>query len=383
MASTVSRRQFVGGLAATLGTFSALGDLRAAGVSQAPAAPPAARRRMTIDEYDAAAKLAFNENPYGPSASVVKAMTSAHRFCSRYGYPDADILDEIAAHHGVKRENVILGAGSSEILEVAGRTFLPGGRKVIGVQPTFADVYEYASGVRAESIVLPLRDDFTQDVDALARAARANHRDAAFVYLCTPNNPTGIVVTKEEVRRLLDTVPMDVPVLIDEAYHHYVEHPEYATSIPYVLEGRNVIVARTFSKVYGLAGMRLGYGIAPASLIARMRPHTTGSINALVKWAGAAALKDTAAMERTRHATLALRKQTTAALETRGYRVLPSDTNFFMVDLRRPVGPVIEAFRARGILVGRPFPPMTQHLRVSVGLPEEMDRFLAAFGQIL
>ena len=381
MAGSVSRRQFVGGLAATFGTFSALGDLGPAQARQAT--PPPARRRMTIAEYDAAAKLAFNENPYGPSPSVMTAMTSAHRFCSRYGYPDADILDEIAAHHGVARENVILGAGSSEILEVAGRTFLPGGRKVIGVQPTFADVYEYASGVRAESIVLPLRDDFTQDVDALARAARVNHRDAAFVYLCTPNNPTGMVVTKQDVRRLLDHVPADVPVLIDEAYHHYVEHPDYATAIPYVLEDRNVIVARTFSKVYGLAGMRLGYGIAPASLIARMRPHTTGSINALVKWAGAAALKDTAAMERTRNATLALRKGTVAALEKRGYQVLPSETNFFMVDLRRPVGPVIEAFRARGILVGRPFPPMTQHLRVSVGLPEEMDRFLAAFGQIL
>src|SRR5690606_33784075 len=114
----------------------------------------------------------------------------------------------------------------------------------------------------------------------------------------------GIVVTKGDVRRLLDGVPEDVPVLIDEAYHHYVEHPEYATSVPYVLEGRNVIVARTFSKVYGLAGMRLGYGIAPAALIARMRPHTTGSINALVKWAGAAALHDTAAMARTRDTTL-------------------------------------------------------------------------------
>jgi histidinol-phosphate aminotransferase len=378
MISRVSRRQFVGGLAATLGTFGTVRfDARVHAPAQAPA--PARRRAMTIDEYDAAAKLHFNENPWGPSEAAVKAMASAGRFRNRYGYPDADIVDEIAAHHGVKREQVLLGAGSSEILEVAGRTFLPGGRKVVGVQPTFADVYEYASGVRAESIVLPLRDDYTQDVEALARAASRNHRDVAFVYLCTPNNPTGIVVTKQDVVRLLDGIPDDIPVLIDEAYHHYVEHPDYATAIPHVLAGRNVIVARTFSKVYGLAGMRLGYAIAPESLIARMRPHTTGSINALVKWAGAAALKDTAAMQRTRAQTLALRKKTVAELERRGYRVLPSETNFFMVELRRPVGPVIDAFRARGILVGRPFPPMTQHLRVSVGLPEEMDRFLAAF----
>lgn len=254
---------------------------------------------------------------------------------------------------------------------------------MIGVEPTFADVYEYASGVRAESIILPLRSDYTQDVDALARAARANHRDVAFVYLCTPNNPTGVVVTKQEIRRLLDAVPEDVPVLIDEAYHHYVEHPDYATSIPYVIEGRNVIVARTFSKVYGLAGMRLGYGIAPKPLIDRMRPHTTGSINALVKWAGAAALKDVTAMEHVVSSTRALRKRTVAELEKLGYTVLPSETNFFMVHLKREVRPVIDAFRERGILVGRPFPPMTQHLRVSVGTPEEMQRFLEAFPTIM
>jgi histidinol-phosphate/aromatic aminotransferase/cobyric acid decarboxylase-like protein len=254
---------------------------------------------------------------------------------------------------------------------------------VIGVAPTFADVYEYASGVRAESLVLPLRSDHTQDIGMMVRATRANHRDVAFVYLCTPNNPTGIVVGKADVRQLLDGVPDDVPVLIDEAYHHYVEDPGYATSIPYVKDGRSVIVTRTFSKIYGLAGMRLGYGIAPAALVARMRPHCTGSINALVKWAGVAALKDTASVDRVRSSTLQLRKTTTAELEKLGYKVLPSDTNFFMVHLRRDVTPVIEAFRAKGVLVGRPFPPMTQHLRVSVGAPEEMDRFLSAFRQIL
>ena len=245
------------------------------------------------------------------------------------------------------------------------------------------EVYEYASGVRAESIILPLRDDYGQDISALVRTTRANHRDVAFLYLCTPNNPTGMVVTKQEVRQLLDGVPEDVPVLIDEAYHHYVEHPDYATSIPYVLEGRRVIVTRTFSKIYGLAGMRLGYAIAPASLIDRMRPHATGSINALVKWAGAAALKDTASVERVRSATLQLRKKTTAELGTLGYKVLPSETNFFMVHLRRKVEPVIDAFRAKGVLVGRPFPPMLEHLRVSVGTAEEMQRFLAAFREVV
>ena len=382
MSTTVSRRHFVGGLAAALGYLGTRPALPAA--AQAPAARVVRRRpRISLDEYEAAAKISYNENPYGPSESVVKAMTDAFRFDNRYNYPDGEILQAIATHHGVEPGNVLLGAGSSEILQVVGRTFLQGGKKVVGVAPTFTDVYEYASGVRAESIVLPLGPDYRQDIPALIHAVRANYRDVGFVYLCTPNNPTGIVVTKQEVRQLLDGIPEDVPVLIDEAYHHYVEHPDYATSMPYVGEGRQVIVTRTFSKVYGLAGMRLGYGVAPAALIDRMRPHCTGSINALVKWAGAAALKDTAAAERVRNATLQLRKKTTSELERLGYTVLPSDANFFMVHIRKEVTPVIEAFRSRGVLVGRPFPPMLEHLRVSVGTADEMDRFTAAFRQIV
>ena len=382
MSSTVSRRHFMGGVAAAIGTIATRSETSAASGAETivqAARAPRSRPRLSLAEYDAAAKLSYNENPHGPSESVMSAMTTAFRFGNRYNYPDGSIVDAIAAHHGVRPENVILGAGSSEILQVAGRTFLPVGRKVIGVQPTFADVYEYASGIRAESIILPLRDDYTQDVSAIVRTARANYRDVGFVYLCTPNNPTGIVVSRGEIRQLLDGVPEDVPVLIDEAYHHYVEHPDYATAIPYVLEGRNVIVTRTFSKIYGLAGMRLGYGIAPKALVDRMRPHCTGSINALVKWAGAAALKDTAAAERVRVSTLQLRKTTVSALEALGYQVLPTETNFFMVHMRRDVAPVIEAFRAQGVLVGRPFPPMVQHLRVSIGTAGEMDRFLKVF----
>ena len=201
----------------------------------------------------------------------------------------------------------------------------------------------------------------------------------AFVYLCSPNNPTGIVVSKEEVRRLLDGIPEDVPVLIDEAYHHYVDDAAYATSIPYAIEGRPVIVARTFSKIYGLAGMRLGYAVAAEPIVDRMRPHCTGSINALVRWAGVTALADSDAADRVRRTTLQLRRATAAELEGMGFKVLPSEANFFMVHIRRQVQPVTDELRARGVLVGRPFPPMHEHLRVSVGTPDEMRRFLTAF----
>lgn len=380
MAVTVSRRSFLGGLTAAVGTLTAE-------PTQSYQMPGAAgrqpRARLAVDEYDAAAKLAFNENPYGPSEAVMKAMTTAFKYDNRYSYPDGNLVQELAAHHGVKPDNLLLGAGSAEILQVVGRAFLGGGRKVVGVTPTFGTVYEYASGVSSDSILVPLREDYGQDIPALVKTAKNNYRDVGFIYLCTPNNPTGVVVTSQEVRQLLDGIPEDVPVLIDEAYHHYVDTPSYASSIPYVLEGRQVIVARTFSKIYGLAGMRLGYAVAARPLIDRMRPHCTGSINALVKWAGVTALGDTAAADRVRSTTLDLRRRTTAELEGMGFKVVPSEANFFMVHIRRQVQPVIDEFRTRGVLVGRPFPPMLEHLRVSVGTPDEMSRFMVAFKDIV
>jgi len=173
-----------------------------------------------------------------------------------------------------------------------------------------------------------------------------------------------------------------MPVLIDEAYHHFVDTPEYATSLPYVIEGRRVVIARTFSKIAALAGMRLGYAIAPADMIAEMRLYSMGSINALVKHGGAAALKDVESQAKIKKMTIDLREKTSAELRAHGYDVIPSQTNFFMVSIGREIQPVIEEFRQRKVLVGRPFPPMTTHMRVSVGTADEMDRFMKAFKEI-
>ena len=378
---TVSRRGFVGGIATALGVARLRpAELFAQSLGARQGATGMAAR---VTEYDAAAKLASNENPWGPLDSVMQAMNGAWKYSNRYSYPDGGVLQAIADHHKVTPQHLLLGAGSAEILDVVGTTFLENGnKKVLGVEPTYNSVYQHATSIKSEAIRLPLNKDYTQNIPAFISAAKRHHRELGFIYLCNPNNPTGIIVTKQEVKQLLDGIPEDLPVLIDEAYFHFVDHPDYATSLPHVLEGRPVIIARTFSKIFGIAAMRLGYAIATPEMIDRMRPYSVASINALVKWGAVAGLKDTAGQQSVKDRTLRIRAKAIADVKALGYEVLPTQTNYFMVGIRREVQPVIEEFRKRGVLVGRPFPPMMQHLRVSVGNEEEMARFATAFKEI-
>jgi histidinol-phosphate aminotransferase len=385
----VSRRAFVTGVATALGYTGLRPDKLFA---QAPAARKmgtdvtsvvTAAMRSRVAEYDSVAKLSSNENPWGPLPSVMDAMNYAWKYSNRYGYPDGGVVDAIAAQHGVKPENVLLGAGSGEILDVMALTFLEDhSKKVLGVEPTYSSVYQRASRIKADAIKLPLAKDYSQDIPAMIEAANAHASEIGFIYLCNPNNPTGMVVSKADVRQLLDGIPKGMPVMIDEAYHHFVQDPSYGPSEGYVIEGRPVVVARTFSKIFGVAGMRLGYGIAPTPLIDRMKAYSLSSINAIVKWGAVAGLADVAGQKKVLDQTIRNREKTIADLKAMGYEVLPSQTNFFMVGIRREVQPVIQAFKDRGVLVGRPFPPMTQHLRVSVGTEEEMARFTSAFKEI-
>ncbi|MYH51026.1 MAG: aminotransferase class I/II-fold pyridoxal phosphate-dependent enzyme [Gammaproteobacteria bacterium] len=377
--NSVTRRRFMGGAAAALG----YAGLRPTGLLgwDSP------RRPLSLTpqeyDYDSFAKLASNENPYGPSERMMEAMNGAWKYSNRYGYPDGDIQEKIAEHHGVDPQNILLGAGSGETLRVVAHTYLGHKKKVIGVRPTYLSVFGVATGIDADAIMLPLLDDYSQDIPAMIDATRKNYRDVGLFYLCNPNNPTGMVVSAADVRRVLDEIPEDIPVLIDEAYHHFVEDPSYETAVPFVNEGRKVIVARTFSKIYGMAGLRLGYGIAPADMISDMRTYTTGSVNALARWGGVAALEDLENERFVRETTLRLRKQTTEELQAMGYEVLPSETNFFMVNTGRPAAEVRAALRARGVLGGRDFPPMLDYLRVSVGTEEEMARFMTAWKEIM
>jgi len=383
MKTSIARRKFIGKIAAVAG-YAGLAPLEFS--AQTRSAPAAAAAKTGLDrktDYDKFAKLSNNENPYGPSQSIMKAMNDAWKYANRYGYPDGGIVDAIAEHHGVKPENIVLGCGSSEILKIVDDAFLPDHKLVVGVQPTYETVYRYATNSKAKAIALPLTNTFDVDMKAIIRATRLNARDVGFVYVCNPNNPTGRIVSKQDIKLLLDSIPQDIPVFIDEAYHHFVDDPDYEPSIKYVVEGRKVVVARTFSKIAGLAGMRLGYAVAPPEIIDLLRPLVVSyNTNALVKYAGVAALKDTANETRLKQLNKQLRDRTTNELKKLGYQVIPSQANFFMVNVKKDVGPLGEEFEKRGILIGRRFPPLNEWLRVSVGTEEEMNRFMKAFQEI-
>ena len=392
---SVNRRSFIGGVAAALGYAGLspfeLAAQRRGGAAQAAADPT--KPKLTPDEalakaaldYDKMAKLANNENPYGPSEAVLKAMNDAWKYANRYGYPDPGIRDAIAEHHGVKPENILISAGSSEILKAVDDTYVPDHRKIVGADPTYASVYQYATNSRGQAVRVALKKDYNQDIDAMIHATKLHARDVGLVYICNPNNPTGRIVPKEDIKKLFDNTPEEIPVLIDEAYHHFVDNPAYETSIKYVLEGRRVIVARTFSKIAALAGMRLGFAIAPKDMVAEMQQTMVGSgytVNAIVRFGGVAALKDTVHEAKMKSMNKQVRDSTLASLKTMGWEVIPSDSNFFMVNVHKDVAPVAEDFKKKNILVGRKFPPMDEWLRVSVGSDDEMKRFLVAFKEI-
>jgi histidinol-phosphate aminotransferase len=375
---TVSRRNFLGGVAAGLGYLKVGSEVDL--FAQGQGAP--GRTRPPMDEYDSIAHLSSNENCWGPPETVLKAMNQSFKYAMRYGYPGGDVVGEVAKLHGVKQENILLTAGSGEVLDVVGTTFLMGGKKVLGVEPSYSSVYQHATTIKSSAIKLPLGKDYRQSIPAIIKAANDHAAEIGLVYLCNPNNPTGVIVTKEEVKQLLDGIPKDMPVLIDEAYHHFVDDPKYTTSVPYVIEGRPVIIARTFSKIAALAAMRIGYAVAPAELIQKMRPYSMGSVNVAARFGAVAALKDTVGQAEIKKRTIALRKKTTAELEAHGYETIPSETNFFMVSIGREIQPVIQEFMQKKVAVGRPFPPMTKHMRVSIGTEDEMARFVTAFKEI-
>jgi histidinol-phosphate aminotransferase len=325
-------------------------------------------------------RLSSNENPYGPSPKALDAMREAFSLAWRYPDESQDALaDEIAAQNGLGRENVLLGCGSSEILKVAAAAFLSSQRKLVLASPTFEAISVAARPAGAEVVAIPLDGHYAHDLKAMAEV-----KDAGLIYVCNPNNPTATITPRAAVASFLDTVPPSTIIFVDEAYHHYADSDDYASVIPLVKTHPNLVVARTFSKIFGMAGLRLGYAVAQHPLLQKMNEQQQwDSINAMAIAAGRASISDTEHVRTGRQRNAATRKMVTDTLAQMGFQALPSQANFLMIDLGRDVKPIIGAMRQHEVHVGRLFPAMPKHLRVTIGKPEEMQAFLGAFKTVM
>jgi histidinol-phosphate aminotransferase len=323
-------------------------------------------------------RLSANENPYGPSPKAFEAMREAFGLAWRYPDEGMDALAaDLARHHNVGTDAVLLGNGSSEILKLCAAAFTGPGRPTVMADPSFEALAIYARAAGVEVVKVPLTADYQHDLPKMQAAA-------GLIYICNPNNPTATITAKDRLSAFLAGLPAGVTALVDEAYFHYAENPLYESVIPLTQEHPNVIVARTFSKVYGMAGLRCGYAVARPETIERLHAQQTwDSVNAMALAAARAGLADGEYTALSRRRNSETRSAVTAELERMGYRVLPSSTNFLMADLRRPVGPVIEALRQRRVQVGRVFPALPTHLRVTIGTQPQMRTFLAALRQVL
>lgn len=380
LAAPASRRSFTRLLGATAAwtAFAPLAGRAQSAPSSAPA--PAAAKPHDADD---GVRLSANENPYGPPPAALAALAALATSGAACRYPDAAddaLVAALAAAHGVGGESIALGAGSSQVLHAAAHAFCGPDAPAAVARPTFEALGEYARRRGAPVAEIALTADFRHDLDAMARAVG----ERGLVYVCNPNNPTATLTPAEAIRRLLERLPAAVVVLVDEAYHGYAEgEPGYASVAPWVARFPNLVVARTFSKIYGMAGLRCGYALGAPERIAALRaqlPWDSSNVAALL--AARAALDDDAHLARSRALNREVRAETAAALAGAGARVLPSAANFLMADLGADVAPVIAGLRAQGVRVGRRFPALPTHLRVTIGTAAEMAAFRDAFARV-
>jgi histidinol-phosphate aminotransferase len=368
---TISRRRF----AQLLGTGAAFAIARPA---LTLAAEPVARSTSTPGSV---VRLSSNENPYGPSPKALKAMTDSFGLSCRYPDEQNDVLiDALAKLNGVNPDQILLGDGSGEILKVCADTFTgPKVGKLIAADPTFESILKHAAVNGAEVTKVPLTSSFSHDLGKMGAAARDG-----LVYVCNPNNPTASITPKNEVRDFISKTARSTIILVDEAYFHYADSADYESVIPLIKDHPNLIVARTFSKIYGMAGLRCGYCVAQKETIDRMRPRAMfDSVNCLALAAAIASLNDVDQVTNGRRLNTEAKTFALSELDKLGYKSIPSQANFIMFDCKRPVVPLIQAMKQRDVQVGRLFPALPNHMRLTIGKKSEMEAFVSAFRQII
>ena len=366
---TISRRRFA----------QLLGAGAAAAVAR-PAFSFATPKTFEVAAAPKVVRLSANENPYGPSPKALQAITDSFGLACRY--PDEHnnvLIEKLAKLNDVNRDQILLGDGSGEILKLCAETFTGKERgKLVAADPTFEAILNNASVNGAEVVKVPLTITFAHDLPKMLAVTKEG-----LIYICNPNNPTASITPKNELREFIANTPHQTMILVDEAYFHYADGPDYESVIPLVKDHSNLIVARTFSKIYGMAGLRCGYCVAQKETIKRMRPHQMwDSVNIMALAAASASLDDPEQVPNGQRLNSEAKAFVTSALDKMGYKQIPSHANFIMFDCKRPVVPSIQALKQRNVQVGRLFPALPNYMRVTIGKKTEMETFQSAFREV-
>lgn len=325
-------------------------------------------------------RLNMNENAYGPSAKTMQAIRENIDLANRYPSVEyTPLAGALAALHRIKAEQVVLGCGSSEILRIAGVTFLGREKKLILASPTYDLIAREARRLHAKVAAIPLTKLYAHDLDAMLAQANGS---TGLVYICNPNNPTASLTARQDLEAFIRKLPSGFVVVIDEAYHHYVaESPSYASFIDNPVDDDRLIVTRTFSAAYGLAGLRVGYAVASPK---RARQLSSGrlqfGVNTVAARAAVAALNDSEYLRISAKRNTDDRQEFLNRANGWMLRTIDSHTNFLMLNTGRPALEVIEHFKKNNILLGTQIPAMDRYVRVSLGTPSEMKRFWDVWG---
>lgn len=378
---SLSRRRFVRNMSAGAAGLWVAGRGREAGLFDLSFGAAFAQSRTPAD---GPMILASNENPLGPGRAVLDAVRNGFGELGRYQFATAAEVGElIARKHGVKPENVLIGSGSTQILRSTTHIFCSKTAPLIAPMPAYEECAGYAAlmGYPVRTVKLTPPPELKMDVAAILSASKG----AGMVFFCNPNNPVATAVDGKTAREFIDALGKSSPAtttLVDEAYFEYATMPGYETMIPVAVENPRVVVARTFSKCFGMAGLRIGYAIGHRDSIKRLRDWDgDGSVNVLGLSAARAALSQGAefAQAESRRNTEA-RAFTMKWFADRGYVSTDSQTNFIFVDIKRPAQGFRESCEAKGILVGRDFPPYEKtHCRISISTMEDMQKAVKVF----
>jgi len=381
------RRRFLtlfgaGAAAAAALPASALADQRAFNrpmPARVPAwvweAPP-----VVLDEDPAKTLLDQNENPIAPSAAERQAIEQAIDLANRYPDARGRLLDELALLHGVDSDCLLMGCGSTEMLKVCADAVLGPGQQLLQAFPTFPTIERYGRVQGADVVNVPVDPDGRLDLEAMQ--ARLGPRTAV-VYLCNPNNPTGAVLPDVGIRAFLEQIPAGALIVCDEAYHHYVSDSSYRSLIDLAVERPNVVVLRTFSKAYGLAGMRIGYAVAHQRTIQRLAPYTLEiNLNNPGLHAAIAALKDEEFVEETVRLNASSLDSIRREMPRFGGGPVPSQAGFVWVAFDRETRPIRQALAREHVYV-RTYSHSPRHLRISTGRPQDMARLFEAMEKVL